>query len=102
MGVSPGGLVQRNATGDVTTGRTDFWWDQYAGNTGNCWHDNVGPGGTAATVTSTPPAPVLPSACDNTSVGTGGPAQEAELLGCFADIEFETSQCPWFTTPSKP
>ena len=19
---------------------TDFWWDQYLGNTGNCWHDN--------------------------------------------------------------
>ena len=102
MGVSPGGLVQRNGTGDVTTGRTDFWWDQYAGNTGNCWHDNVGPGGTAATVTSTPPAPVLPSACDNTSVGTGGSAQEAELLNCFADIEFDTKACPWFTTPSKP
>ena len=47
-------------------------------------------------------APVLPSACDSTSMGTIGPAQEPELLNCLADIEFDTSSCPWFTTPSKP
>ena len=46
MGRSPGGTVQPNGTGDVTTGRTDFWWDQYLGNTGNCWHDNTGKDGT--------------------------------------------------------
>jgi hypothetical protein len=49
----------------------------------------------------------LPSACDSTSVGTGGPAQEQELLSCFAAIEQEEQKeepatCPWFTTPSKP
>jgi len=102
MGRAPDGTVLPNGTGDVTTGRTDFWWDQYTGNTGNCWHDNTGTDGTAASVTSTPLSPILPSACDSTSVGTGGPAQEQELLNCFADIEFDTKQCPWFTTPSKP
>jgi hypothetical protein len=102
MGTSPAGTVQPNGTGDVTMGRTDFWWDQYLGNTGNCWHDNTGTDGTAASVTSTPPAPLLPSACDDTSIGTIGPAQEPELLNCLADIEFDTSTCPWFTTPSKP
>jgi Right handed beta helix region len=102
MGRAPDGTVLPNGTGDVTEGRTDFWWDQYTGNTGNCWHDNTGTDGTAASVTSTPISPILPSACDDTSVGTGGPAQEAELLNCFADIEFDTEQCPWFTTPSKP
>jgi Right handed beta helix region len=102
MGRSPTGEVLPNGTGDVATGRTDFWWDQYLGNTGNCWHDNTGKDGTAASVTSTPPAPLLPSACDNTSIGTIGPAQEPELLNCLADIEFDTSSCPWFTTPSKP
>ena len=102
MGISPDGTVLPNGTGDVSTGRTDFWWDQYVGNTGNCWHDNLGPDGTPSTVTSTPIAPLLPSKCDATSVGTGGPAQEAELLNCFADITFDTEQCPWFTTPSKP
>jgi hypothetical protein len=39
-------------------------------------------------------------------VGTGGPAQEQELLSCFAAIEKEEEEepatCPWFTTPSKP
>jgi hypothetical protein len=102
MGISPDGTVLPNGTGDVSTGRTDFWWDQYVGNTGNCWHDNLGPDGTPSTVTSTPIAPLLPSKCDATSVGTGGAAQEAELLGCFADITFDTKQCPWFTTPSQP
>jgi hypothetical protein len=102
MGRSPAGAVQPNGTGDSTTGRTDFWWDQYLGNTGNCWHDNTGKDGTAASVTSTPPAPLLPSQCDSTSVGTIGPAQEPELLNCLGDIEFDTSTCPWFTTPSRP
>ena len=102
MGRSPAGVVQTNGTGDVTTGRTDFWWDQYVGTTGNCWHDNTGKNGTTLSVTSTPPAPLLPYKCDNTSVGTVGPEQEPELLHCLADIEFDTSTCPWFTTPSKP
>jgi Right handed beta helix region len=102
MGRSLSGTVQPNGTGDVATGRTDFWWDQYLGNTGNCWHDNTGKDGTAAGVTSTPPAPLLPSACDSTSIGTIGPQQEPELLNCLADIEFDTASCPWFTTPSKP
>jgi hypothetical protein len=102
MGTSPDGTIAPNGTGDVSTGRTDFWWDQYSGNTGNCWHDNVGKDGTAASVTSTPPAPVLPSACDSSSVGTGGPAQESELTNCLADITFNTKSCNWFTSPSKP
>jgi hypothetical protein len=107
MGQAPNGAVLPNGTGDVVTGRTDFWWDQYAGNTGNCWHDNTGKEGTGASITSTPAAPLLPSACDSTSVGTGGAAQEQELLSCFAAIEKEEQEeepatCPWFTTPSKP
>jgi hypothetical protein len=102
MGRAPDGTVEANGNGDVTEGRTDFWWDQFTGNTGNCWHNNVGKDGTEASVTSTPIAPLLPAACDGTSIGTGGPAQEAELLACFADITFESESCPWFTTPTKP
>jgi hypothetical protein len=102
MGRSPDRQVLPNGTGDVATGRTDFWWDQYLGNTGNCWKGNIGKNGTAASVTSTPPSPLLPSACDSSSIGTVGPAQEPELLNCLADIEFDTSACPWFTTPSRP
>jgi hypothetical protein len=35
-----------------------------------------------------------------TSVGTGGAAQEAELLSCLGDITFDTGTCPWFSTPA--
>jgi hypothetical protein len=103
MGRTPGllGSQQPNGTGDVTTGRTDFWWDQFLGTTGNCWRNNIGKDGTPLSVTSTPPAPLLPSDC-GLSIGTVGPQQEPELLNCLADIEFDTSTCDWFTTPSKP
>jgi hypothetical protein len=102
MGVAPDGTKARNGT--------DFWWDSYPSNTGNCWHDNTGVNGDRASLTATPPlAPVagqslpgfLPEDCAS-SIGTGGPAQEAELLDCFADITFDTSTCPWFSTPPKP
>jgi hypothetical protein len=102
MGVATDGSKQRNGT--------DFWWDSYPSNTGNCWHDNTGVNGDRASLTAFPPVgpaagqsvpPFLPENCA-TSVGTGGPAQEAELLGCFADITFDTSTCPWFSTPAKP
>jgi hypothetical protein len=102
MGVAPDGTKARNGT--------DFWWDSYTSNTGNCWHDNTGVNGDRASLTATPPlAPVagqslpgfLPEDCAS-SIGTGGPAQEAELLDCFADITFDTSTCPWFSTPPKP
>jgi hypothetical protein len=102
MGIAPNGDVQPNGNGDPVEGRTDFWWDDYVGNTGNCWHDNIGKDGTPSGVTSTPLLALLPTKCDSTSVGTGGPQQEAELLNCFADITFESNACPWFTTPSKP
>jgi Right handed beta helix region len=106
MGKSPTGETLPNGTGEVATGRTDFWWDQYTGNTGNCWHNNIGKEGTEASLTSTPAAPLLPSACDETSIGTGGPAQEQELVTCFAAVEKgeteEEPACTWFTTPSKP
>jgi len=107
MGVSPDGTKEPNGQ--------DFWWDQYAGNTGNCWINtgpdaNTGVNGNRASLTSTPalsPQPgvslpgFLPEDCA-TSIGTGGPQQEAELLNCFADITFDTKTCDWFTTPPKP
>jgi hypothetical protein len=102
MGVAPDGTKAPNGT--------DFWWDSFVSNTGNCWHGNTGQNGDRASLTATPPlAPVagqslpgfLPENC-GTSVGTGGPAQEAELLNCLGDITFNTDTCPWFTTPPKP
>jgi hypothetical protein len=107
MGVAPSGRKQRNGV--------DFWWDQYADNTGNCWinsgpNANTGVNGDRASLTATPPlGPIpgqstpgfLPEDC-STSIGTGGPAQEAELGNCLADFTFDTNTCDWFTTPPKP
>jgi hypothetical protein len=107
MGVAPNGSKQPNGT--------DFWWDEYAGNTGNCWintgpNANTGVNGDRASLTSTPPlAPVagksiphfLPEDCAK-SLGTGGAAQQAELVNCLADYSFDTNTCDWFTTPAKP
>jgi hypothetical protein len=95
MGVTPSGKSKPNGT--------DFWWDDFPGNTGNCWWGNKDPNG----VTTSPP--LLPD-CDNganpnSSVGTGYPPNEAELLQCFAAYESgstDPADCPWFGTPPKP
>jgi len=99
MGVSPKGKVEPNGT--------DFWWDSFAQNTGNCWYDNKAAPG--ASITSDPNPLFLPN-CSNghdksQSHGNGNPTAEAELLGCFGAIEasgYDPSQCPWFATPPKP
>jgi hypothetical protein len=95
MGVAPDGSQQPNGL--------DFWWDDFASNTGNCWHDNTGVDGTAGSVTSAPSGPLLPSDCA-TSIGLGvaNPTAEEELLGCFASFSQGIGDCPWFTTPAKP
>ena len=96
--------------GSASPNGVDFWWDQGGittdlSNSGNCWHDNTGKDGTAASVTGDPsPTAVapdnLPSDCSNSPL-VGPPASSvkvAELLDCSS----ENSTCPWFTTPSKP
>lgn len=102
MGQAPDGTKARNGV--------DFWWDSFPSNTGNCWHDNTGINGDRASLTSFPlQSPVagasvpgfLPEDC-STSIGTGGPTQEAELLGCFAAFTFDADVCDWFATPAKP
>jgi hypothetical protein len=97
MGRSPDGKPMPNGT--------DFWWDSFTGNTGNCWYQNEGP----APITTSPGA--LPD-CDNgknpsESVGTGHMQNEAELASCLAAFETRnfdqgTTTCPWLFTPPKP
>jgi hypothetical protein len=95
MGVAPDGTVMPNGT--------DFWWDNYPTNTGNCWYQNrPAPG---ASLTTSPSS--LPNCSDgkdpSSSMGTGDPANEGELFGCL--LAYETSNqdlCPWFQTPPKP
>ena len=50
-----GNVMSRSPDGTQMPNGVDFWWDEYAGNTGNCWPGNKGQDGTAATVTSDPP-----------------------------------------------
>ena len=94
MGRTPGGKAEPNGT--------DFWWDNFAGNTNNCWHDNTGPAGTAASLKTVPSN--LPSDC-KTSLGTGSPARgEPSCSAAWPTISFGRSGvvCPWFSTPAKP
>jgi hypothetical protein len=86
----------------------DFWWDEWSGNTGNCWFDNTGADGTAASVTGPgagAPPEVLPSDCA-ASTGAGDPAKTVVLLDCSMWERGETAedfpQCDWFTTPPEP
>jgi hypothetical protein len=90
MGLAP--------NGDRVPNGVDFWWDDAPQQEDNCWFDN-------GEVTSSPPAPILPSNCDNTSVGATYPTQSAELLGCagaIASDSYDPNACPWFRTPPKP
>lgn len=85
----------------------DFWWDEFSGNPGNCWFDNTGSDGTAASVTgpgspSSPPD-VLPSDCE-TSVGQGDPVRTQYLVECSNGPDDDTGpmDCDWWQPPPKP
>src|SRR3954454_7265101 len=73
MGLGPHGGSAPNGV--------DFWWDQYPGNTDNCWHSN-------GKATTDPIAPFMPSSCKNTSPGTFYSTRAPELGGCAAALEF--------------
>jgi hypothetical protein len=85
---------------------TDFWWDEFSGNTGNCWYDNTGADGTEGSITGpgtgTPPD-LLPSNCA-TSVGNGDAAKEQYLLDCSEGPDDETGplDCDWWRPAPQP
>jgi hypothetical protein len=102
-----------NPLPDQAPNGVDFWWDEWPGNTGNCWYDNQGPDGTRDSLTSDPPqAPAagtsipgfLPENCAS-SVGLGVPHKTTQLVVCFlqqeGDIE-DLPTCDWFNAPSRP
>jgi hypothetical protein len=93
----------------------DFWWDEFPTNRGNCWFRNTGSDGSAAGVTSDPPAPpvagtslpkFLPEDCGApTNVGVGDAPKESVLMGCVADFaegSYDDTVCDWFAAPSRP
>jgi hypothetical protein len=100
MGVSAQGAVMPNGT--------DFWWDSFVGNTGNCWWGNTAASG--KTVTTSPAG--LPDCAGGTnpslSVGTAAPANEAELVACLAGFDVSgypngnSTICTWTATPPRP
>jgi Right handed beta helix region len=100
MGVAPTGVAQPNGT--------DFWWDDFAGNTGNCWWGNIAAPGKS--ITSSPL--LLPDCSGGTnpalSVGTSYAPNEAELTGCLVGFTVGSypngisTICDWTTTPAKP
>jgi hypothetical protein len=100
MGVSPTGAVKPNGL--------DFWWDSFPGNTGNCWWANKAAPGKS--VTSAPAG--LPSCSGGkspgTSIGTGDPVNELELVSCLAGFTVSgypagnPQTCTWSKTPAKP
>jgi hypothetical protein len=104
MGQAPNGTAHPNGT--------DFWWDQGGIsvdptlNTSNCWYNNTGSNGTAASVTGVPsPSGIapdnLPSDCANSPSIGAQHGQTAEELGCVTSPQGDPS-CPWFSTPPRP
>ena len=89
----------------------DFWWDEFPGNTGNCWFDNTGPNGEVDNVTGSGqgvPPDLLPGRdfpCDG-SVGNGDPVKEAILADCSTYSRGDTAEdhplCYWFEMPAEP
>jgi hypothetical protein len=103
MGRSPRGKQKPNGV--------DFWWDEFPGDTGDCWFNNRGPDGTNSSWTGDPqraPAPnmslpgFLPENCGaSTNTGTGDPAKEAVLLNC-AQVATGDQSCEWYVRPEQP
>jgi hypothetical protein len=100
MGIAPDGRTALNGT--------DFWWDDYLGNTGNCWWGNHAAPGHSVTT-----SPLLLPDCSNgtdpsSSIGTSYLPNEAELTGCLVGFETDgypngnSTLCDWTKTPAKP
>ena len=86
----------------------DFWWDEWSGNTGNCWFNNTGADGTAASVTGPgagSPPDDLPSDCA-ASNGAGDGAKTIVLLDCATWSRGNTAAdhpgCDWWTPLVEP
>jgi hypothetical protein len=110
------GAPHSEATAKTMPNGIDFWWDEFASNTGNCWFDNLGPDGTPGSVTGSgdagrspgaPPNP-LPDCAggenEDSSVGNGDVAKEAYLVDCSEGPDDDQSPlaCDWWFDPAKP
>jgi hypothetical protein len=103
--VSRFGNAYAGGTNPVKPNGTDFWWDEFEGNTANCWHDNRGSDGTAASVTGPgagDPPDTLPSNCN--SVGQGDLGKIVIEFDCANGPDEDTGPlvCPWWQPPPRP
>jgi hypothetical protein len=100
MGLSPSNAVVPNGT--------DFWWDAFPTNAGNCWWSNLAAPGRS--ITSSPGW--LPNCAGGAnpaaSLGLGDLVNELELMACLAGFQLSgypagnRTLCTWTATPSKP
>jgi hypothetical protein len=100
MGLSPSDEVAPNGT--------DFWWDAFPTNAGNCWWSNLAAPGRS--ITSSPAW--LPNcgggSNPSASLGLGDLVNELELMGCLAGFQLSgypagnPTLCTWAATPPKP
>ena len=104
------GVPHSETSASVQPNGTDFWWDEFSGNTENCWFNNTGADGTADSVTGpggagmapgAPPA-MLPDCAGgqdpSSSVGPGDPVKTQYLVDCAES----KATCDWYDTPPKP
>ena len=95
MGRTPAGKRRPNGI--------DFWWDDVAGQTGNCWFGNVGARGGEASVTYEPSDIAKHASECESADGHQAPfegSQQQELIGCL--LPSESQPCDWFNTPPRP
>jgi hypothetical protein len=99
---SNGNVFLHNQLGYTDSGRhpngVDFFWDEQG--IGNCWQDNLAPGGK---ITSDPAS--LPQCPHGSLFQTSNPQKSAAEVPC-SQWDPETMPdppgCDWFTTPAKP
>lgn len=98
MGVAPNGAVAPNGT--------DFWWDNFPTNTGNCWWSNSAAPGKSLTTSPGSLPDCAGGSNPGSSLGTSDPLNEAELLACLGAITiragYNPALCSWFATPPRP
>ena len=78
--------------------RVDFFWDEQG--IGNCWQDNLAPGGK---ITSDPAS--LPACPQGSLFQNSNAAKSAAEVPCSEwdpDTNPDPPGCTWFTTPAKP
>ena len=114
FGNGSGLLVDGDVPEELPNG-TDFWWDEHATSTNNCWYDNEGPDGTRDSLTADPPMNPVPDTSlagflpEDCATATGNPPaygpKSALLLECFAEWESRTQPdgpCTWFDEQFQP